>query len=1244
MATTIGSLRVVLTANAATAVRELRRFSVSVSDTAAIAQNRVAAIENSLNGLSLAIGASLGIGIAKIGADFDKQLTAVRAVSKETEAQFESTRQAVLALARDIGVPAAEAAAGLNDIVQAGFNTADALKVLEAALKGSRAGLVQTAVASNVLVGTLNAFQISAEESEETMGKLIRAVDLGVFTFDDLAQNLGEVTPVAAAFGVTLDEVLALLATLTTNGLKAAEATTQIRAVINSLIGATDKQQESIEKVLGSTLRASIAARGFGETLRLLVEASDRGDIALNNLFSDIRALSGAAALTGGRFANFDRILDDVRGSSDALGKTLNIQQRSLAALANSVKSEFFNAFTKFFEDNRTTIIAVADALVEFLRENRELVVGLTAAVVALSALAAALLVIKGVMAGLVVLIGGVSTVFGFFATSATAAAVATGAFATSLVALAAPLALIAVTAAAFIGLGYAIRRFLIDGGQASEVMDDIVEKLEDANKELDRSSKQRFKDYIKATSDAVDEGENLVKLNEDLAAAAADLAAGNTLAAKTVRDLQNQIKALGGNDDVLFSLRNRIDVIDNRVKALNANLVAAGKAPLSLADALIALDIGVTLEQYRELVRTTEELERAARRSAEATKGFRIEQALLADAITDIGVKLQQQSEQIDAIGDKRFDAAKSSLQKELEELDSELAQLNEARERIQRDIDQIKSLGGADTPEGAALLDELGERLNRIAEIEAENRRQRKKAEIDAEREALDEIEDLQAESLRNRGRADEAAEQEATLRHRRRLREIDEESDLSEDTKARLRQATDEAYRSEIDAIRKAAAERKKSGEDTARQLIKDKERSLELARQTGAVRDEIRLRGELLDLYRSINDTAAEQRLLEEAQTRSVAERVDLLKEQLRSLERVGGKFGTGEVADLSRDAQRDIIGASDLAGTRDAARKRFAESADPDTINKIVDAIRTALELEAQDLVEQRKRAIEKGDKAEVERIDRQLRELAERYRIITDEAKRAVEEITKTQEAQRELAEIERRRREAEAEGIKRPPTGNEPVSSATTPGRPDQDTIIPPPAEQPAPVERPAVEPPPDEAKPKAPTVDELLDEKERRDAEAAPKIPPQPDQGTIRDTAPPPGSLDEFIDGLLREAEDRKTPEPPIPSPTRTTVPAGPGVAPGAEDFVGPVASGDPNDPLGVSGVAGAVGSLDTSVGGLDTAIRANLSAITDGFTVIVTRIDELSATVAGHSDELRALSSRRENDRIANRSGGR
>jgi TP901 family phage tail tape measure protein len=276
-------------------------------------------------------------GLVSTAVDFEKQMRNVNSVAQLNEKDFKSLTDQVIQLALDPRVREgpAELAAGLYEVTSAGYSTKDALIIMEQAALASTAGMTTSAVAADVLISTLGAYNLGVDQAATVTNQLFQIVNISKYTFEDLASSLATVTPVASKLGVGIDDIGAALATMAKQGVDADTATVQLNAVLGGLLKPTDALKQAMLDAGYSSGEAMIKAKGFGGTLDWLNGIIGGSAEKATQLFGDVRSLRGILQLTTGDGKVYAEMLKQMGYAQDDGGATSK-------ALAEQMKSASF--------------------------------------------------------------------------------------------------------------------------------------------------------------------------------------------------------------------------------------------------------------------------------------------------------------------------------------------------------------------------------------------------------------------------------------------------------------------------------------------------------------------------------------------------------------------------------------------------------------------------------------------------------------------------------------------------------------------------------------------------------------------------------------------------------------------------------------------------------------------------------------------------------------------------------------
>ena len=257
------------------------------------------------------IGISAGIAFARAakGAyDFEKQfqqsMKEVATLSNGIKGSLTDYMNQVMEITRTIPVEANEAAKALYQIVSAGHDGANGMKVLEASAKAAVGGVTDTATAADAITTVLNAYKLDASKAQEVSDQLFTTVRLGKTDFGQLGKSIAQAAPIAASFGIDIKEVLAAVASITKQGVPTSEAMTKIRAAI---LGTANQ--------LGD---AAFKGRTFQEALQLIYDKAGGSSTKMKELLGTDEALQAALMLTGEKAKEAASDLDEVNNSAGA--------------------------------------------------------------------------------------------------------------------------------------------------------------------------------------------------------------------------------------------------------------------------------------------------------------------------------------------------------------------------------------------------------------------------------------------------------------------------------------------------------------------------------------------------------------------------------------------------------------------------------------------------------------------------------------------------------------------------------------------------------------------------------------------------------------------------------------------------------------------------------------------------------------------------------------------------------------
>lgn len=376
---------------AAAAVKQTGMDAAAAAGKANAGSKKIAA---GMVAVGVAAGAMAAAAVAA-AAQLETRMQNVATIWTDASLSIEAAGDRIVDMSQTLPQSAATLAEGLYDIASSGFQGAAALEVLEASATAASAGLTDTATAARAITAVLNAYGLTADQASTVSDVLFQTVNLGVVTFEQLANTMGDFVGSAAVAGVSIDEANTALATMTLTGVSASEAGTSLNRVLQEFIKPSEGMAAMLERLGYATGLEALEAEGLRGIMEKLRIETGGNATEMATLFNEIRGLRGALALIAAEGDNYNRVAAGMTDETQLIGATAR-------ALEEQQKSTSYQ-----FQILKNSVVAAAISLGESLLPAIKAIVGaFQAAVDVWNAIPAPLQTIIGVgtiLAGLLV-------------------------------------------------------------------------------------------------------------------------------------------------------------------------------------------------------------------------------------------------------------------------------------------------------------------------------------------------------------------------------------------------------------------------------------------------------------------------------------------------------------------------------------------------------------------------------------------------------------------------------------------------------------------------------------------------------------------------------------------------------------------------------------------------------------------------------------------------------------------------
>lgn len=293
---------------------------------------------------------------------FSIAIAEIQTISRDANLTTEQWRSGLTALSDEFGNTQADVAEGAYQALSNQVGKAkDVFNFMATAQKFAAATNSTTEQSINLLSSAIKGFRLEASETDRIAGAFFKTIELGRVRARDMAGTFGRVGVTANELGVSLEQVLAGVATVTVKGTNFADSTVLMTNLLQKLLRPTDAMKELFKEWGVATGEQAIQTFGFVGVLQRLEIEAQKGSARLGDLLTNIRAVRGGFNFTGEGLKEFQKNLKEIQTSTnvDEAAKTvLQSTGKQIQIEIQRIKNMFVNDFG---DSVLKTILSVRD-------------------------------------------------------------------------------------------------------------------------------------------------------------------------------------------------------------------------------------------------------------------------------------------------------------------------------------------------------------------------------------------------------------------------------------------------------------------------------------------------------------------------------------------------------------------------------------------------------------------------------------------------------------------------------------------------------------------------------------------------------------------------------------------------------------------------------------------------------------------------------------------------------------------
>jgi TP901 family phage tail tape measure protein len=183
-------------------------------------------------------------------ASFEKQISAIGAVSGASAEQLKQFHDLALQLGKDTSFSASEAANGIEELAKAGVSLRDIMGGAAAAsLNLAAAGGISVAESATIASNAMNTFSLTGSDMAHVADQIAGAANASAIDVHEFGFSLSSVGAVAATVGLSLDDTATSIAVLGQAGLKGSDAGTSLKTMLLNLTPSTKTAKAEMEQL-----------------------------------------------------------------------------------------------------------------------------------------------------------------------------------------------------------------------------------------------------------------------------------------------------------------------------------------------------------------------------------------------------------------------------------------------------------------------------------------------------------------------------------------------------------------------------------------------------------------------------------------------------------------------------------------------------------------------------------------------------------------------------------------------------------------------------------------------------------------------------------------------------------------------------------------------------------------------------------------------------------------------------------
>lgn len=324
-----------LTGKAYTAMVNVKQNTGGIAGLTEKAGNAVSGVASGMlmnTSMQMAGAAGIGFGIydaIKSYADFEKEMSAVKAISGATGAEFDMLTEKARQMGADTKFSATESAQAFEYMAMAGWKTDDMMNGIEGVMNLAAASGEDLGRVSDIVTDALTAFGLKASDSAHFADVLAAAATSSNTNVGMMGETFKYVAPLAGALKYDVEDVATAIGVMANSGVKASEAGTSLRSIFTRLAKPPKDAAKALDALGISIKNDDGTIKPFMQTMEEMRDKfsglTDDQKVQYAASIAGQEAMSGLLAIMNASEGDFEKVanaIDHADGSAEKMAKT----------------------------------------------------------------------------------------------------------------------------------------------------------------------------------------------------------------------------------------------------------------------------------------------------------------------------------------------------------------------------------------------------------------------------------------------------------------------------------------------------------------------------------------------------------------------------------------------------------------------------------------------------------------------------------------------------------------------------------------------------------------------------------------------------------------------------------------------------------------------------------------------------------------------------------------------------------